>query len=119
MKTLYSVMLALPLLAGSGTALAGHNHGRGDDRGYDRHGRQERRGHGHHGNGRRIVVRHHDHYRRWERGHRYGGPIHVVHDYGRYRLHPPPRGYGWVRVRNNDYLLVALATGVILDIATR
>ena len=39
----------------------------------------------------------------------------VVYDYGRYRLRPPPRGYHWVRV-NQDYLLVAIATGLIFDI---
>lgn len=117
MKTLYSLMLALPLLAGSGIALADHDHGH--DRGHDRHGRQDHRGRGHHDDRRYVVVHHHDHYRHWERGHRYGGPIYVVHDYGHYRLRPPPRGYGWVRAENNDYLLVALATGIILDVATR
>jgi Ni/Co efflux regulator RcnB len=122
MKTLYSLLLALPLLAASGLALADRDHGH--DRGHDRHGWQERRGHGHdHGHRRveyRYVERRHD-YRRghWERGHRYGGPIYVVRDYGHYRLRPPPRGYRWVRAENNDYLLVALATGIILDIATR
>jgi len=122
MKTLYSLMLALPLLAVSGLALADRDHGRGHDRGHgrhDRHGWQERRGHGHRDDRRYVVVHHRDHYRHWERGHRYGGPIYVVHDYGHYRLRPPPRGYGWVRGSNNDYLLVALATGIILDIAMR
>ncbi len=60
----------------------------------------------------RYVVRHD----RWARGHRYHGPNYVVSNYGYYRLRPPPRGYHWVRA-NNDYLLVAIATGVILDIA--
>lgn len=119
MKTLYSLMLALPLLAASGLALADRDHGRGHDRGHDRHGWQERRGHGHRDDRRYVVVHHRDHYRHWERGHRYGGPIYVVHDYGHYRLRPPPHGYGWVRGSNNDYLLVALATGIILDIAMR
>lgn len=125
MKTLYSLMLALPLLAGSGAALADHDHDHrhGHGRDYDRHGWQERRGHDRWDDRRydrrRVVVRHHDHYRHWERGYRYGGPVYVVHDYGYYRLRPPPRGYGWVRADNNDYLLIALATGIILDIATR
>lgn len=60
----------------------------------------------------RYVVRHD----RWARGHRYYGPNYVVSNYGYYRLRPPPRGYHWVRSDNN-YLLVAIATGVILDIA--
>lgn len=55
---------------------------------------------------------------RWQRGHRYDGPIYVVRDYGHYRLHAPPRGYHWVRA-DDRYLLVAIATGIIMDIATR
>lgn len=134
MKMLYSLMLALPLLAGSGAALADHDHGRGrghdrhgwqEGRGHDRHGWQDGRGYSRHDDRRRVVVHHydrydrHDRYRHWERGHRYGGPVYVVHDYGHYRLRPPPRGYGWVRADNNDYLLIALATGIILDVAMR
>lgn len=57
-------------------------------------------------------------YGHWERGHRYYGGNTVVYDYGSYRLRPPPRGYQWVR-ENNDFLLVAVATGIIFDIATR
>lgn len=38
-----------------------------------------------------------------------------VYDYGRYRLRPPPRGYYWYRV-GNDYLLAAVATGLIFDV---
>jgi Ni/Co efflux regulator RcnB len=60
----------------------------------------------------RYVVRHN----RWARGHRYYGPNYVVSNYGHYRLRQPPRGYHWIRADNN-YLLVAIATGVILDIA--
>jgi len=57
-------------------------------------------------------------YGHWERGHRYYGSHTVIRDYGYYRLRPPPRGYHWVR-DNNDFLLVAIATGIILDMATR
>ncbi|MDP1631487.1 MAG: RcnB family protein [Caulobacter sp.] len=39
----------------------------------------------------------------------------VVSDYGRYRLRPPPRGYYWYR-DGNDFLLAAVATGLILDV---
>lgn len=60
----------------------------------------------------RYVIRHD----RWARGHRYYGPNYVVSNYGYYRLRQPPRGYHWIRSDNN-YLLVAIATGVILDIA--
>lgn len=62
----------------------------------------------------------HPHYRhsRWVRGHRYHGPTYVVSNYGHYRLRPPPRGYHWVRA-DNDFLLVAITTGIILDLALR
>ncbi|HET6804692.1 MAG TPA: RcnB family protein [Frateuria sp.] len=105
MKILLSALFALPLLVGSGAALAdhghGHDHGYGHDRGHDRHDHDE----GWHGH------RHHH----WERGHRYDGRVVVIHDYERVRLRPPPRGYHWVRDDNNDYVLVAIATGIILD----
>ncbi|MEI9965120.1 MAG: RcnB family protein [Caulobacteraceae bacterium] len=35
-------------------------------------------------------------------------------DYRSYRLRQPPRGYGWVR-NDNQFLLVALTTGLIAD----
>jgi Ni/Co efflux regulator RcnB len=101
MKFLLSALFALPLLAASGAALADHDHGRGHGHGNDRHGHDE----GWHGH------RHHH----WERGHRYEGTVVVIHDYERVRLRPPPRGYHWVRDDNNDYVLVAIATGIILD----
>ena len=55
---------------------------------------------------------------RWVRGHRYHGPTYVVSNYGYYQLRQPPRGYHWVRA-NNDSLLVAITTGIILDLALR
>jgi Ni/Co efflux regulator RcnB len=39
----------------------------------------------------------------------------VVYDYGRYHLRPPPRGYYWYRV-GDDYLLAAIASGLIFDV---
>jgi Ni/Co efflux regulator RcnB len=41
-----------------------------------------------------------------------------ISDYGRYGLRPPPRGYRWTR-SGNDFLLTAIATGLIFDIVTR
>ena len=67
----------------------------------------------------RYVVAPRHHHGHWRRGYRYRGPTYVVRDYGYYRLRQPPRGYHWVRADNNDYLLVAMATGIILDIAMR
>ncbi|MDO9431537.1 MAG: RcnB family protein [Pseudomonadota bacterium] len=39
----------------------------------------------------------------------------VVNDYHRYHLRQPPRGYAWYRV-GNDYLLAAIASGIVFDI---
>jgi Ni/Co efflux regulator RcnB len=46
----------------------------------------------------------------------YRGTRYVVYDWRRYDLREPPRGYRWVRSDNGDYLLVAIATGVIVDL---
>lgn len=139
MKLLASTLMASALLLGSQAAAAQpdhDDHGRReqhrDYHGHDRHGgnyghdhdRDYRRDHYDH----RVVYRHHDAYyghrarfvppgHRWERGHRYYGPTYVVRDYRTYRLREPPRGYHWVRGDGGQYLLVAIATGIILDIA--
>jgi Ni/Co efflux regulator RcnB len=111
------------------------DHRRGHDRDrYDRHDRYDRRD--------RVSYRYvaprpvyrHDYrpsyrhsYRpvvyahpRWARGARYYGPgygpTYVVSDYGYYGLRHPPRGYGWRRDDRGDFLLVALATGIIADL---
>ena len=69
------------------------------------------------------------HYKSWhDRGrhegwYRRGGylPVeyrtrYVVTDWRRDHLREPPRGYHWVRSDNGDFLLVAITTGVIMDI---
>lgn len=56
-------------------------------------------------------------YQAWRRG-AYLPPTYrgyVVNDYYRYHLRPPPRGYAWYRV-GDDYLLAAIASGLIFDI---
>lgn len=63
---------------------------------------------------------HGDHYGHvWHRGERlwpaYYAPAYVVRDYSAYRLRAPPYGCRWVRVDNN-VVLAAVATGVVLDI---
>jgi Ni/Co efflux regulator RcnB len=59
-------------------------------------------------------------YSSWRRGVTLPGYYrgYVVNDYNRYRLRPPPRGYAWYRV-GDDYLLAAIATGLILEAITR
>jgi Ni/Co efflux regulator RcnB len=58
-------------------------------------------------------------YNAWRRGGYlppyYRGNGYVIRDYGYYRLRPPPRGYYWYRA-GNDYVLAAIATGLIFDI---
>ncbi|MGD9979322.1 MAG: RcnB family protein [Hyphomonadaceae bacterium] len=58
-------------------------------------------------------------YRQWRRGDRlpsyYRGYYDEV-DWRYHRLRPPPRGYHYVRDDRGDYLLVGIATGVILGI---
>ena len=55
----------------------------------------------------------------WYRGARlpaaYYAPRYVIHNYGSYRLHQPPRGYHWVRV-DNDVVLAAITTGVVMQV---
>ena len=46
--------------------------------------------------------------------HEYRGPRYVV-DYRTYHLAPPPRGQQWVQV-GADYVLIAVATGLIANI---
>lgn len=132
MKKLTTLAAGLAVAFASLTAVAqpGHDdhdrgrndHGRDDHRDHGRDDRGHRdyghRDYGHHDYRRGPPPRYYGHRGHWERGHRYDGPVYVVRDYGNYRLRPPPRGYHWVR-NNSDYLLVAVATGVILDIATR
>lgn len=56
----------------------------------------------------------------WAPGRRYDayyrGPVYVVHDYRHYRLRPPPYGHRWIRDDRGNMLLVAIATGIIVDL---
>ena len=56
---------------------------------------------------------------RWMRGTRvppqYRTPHYVVNDWRVHQLTPPPRGYQWIQ-NGADYVLVAIATGVIASI---
>jgi Ni/Co efflux regulator RcnB len=113
-----------------GPAMQGHNNGGHQDQ---NHGPQGGPGAQNHNNGRPPVPMHadngperggpggargegpHD----WHRGDRlpndYRDRQYVVDDYRGYGLQQPPRGYHWVGV-NGDYVLAAVATGVIAQI---
>lgn len=47
---------------------------------------------------------------------RYRETRYYVTDWRAHRLYAPPRGYRWVRSDNDDFLLVAIATGIITNI---
>jgi Ni/Co efflux regulator RcnB len=55
----------------------------------------------------------------WHRGDRvstdYMGPRYEVRDWRAHHLRQPPRGYHWVQV-DGDFVLAAIATGVIADV---
>jgi Ni/Co efflux regulator RcnB len=83
-----------------------------DGRGYDR--RDDRR------DDRRADVYYYG--ARGPEGHRggrlpaqYRGHQYVVNDWRGHRLSAPPRGYQWVQV-GNDYVLAAIATGIIAQL---
>ena len=133
-KTSISVIIAMSLAQGGiafGQGRGDHgDRGRGDDRGRGAQARdhQDRRGDDragrHDDRGRAARYERHD-----ERG---AGPNHafhrggylpvqyrhynyVVNDWRGHRLSAPPRGYHWVQT-GSDYVLVAIATGVILQL---
>jgi Ni/Co efflux regulator RcnB len=113
MKPIRSLLLGGLLLSVTSIALAqpphdrDHDGDRHDDHGHDNrydHRDDHRDDHGH---------------GRWERGRalppEYRDRGHYVTDYRTYRLREPPRGYRWVRA-DNDFILVAVTTGLIADI---
>jgi Ni/Co efflux regulator RcnB len=96
----------------------GRNDHRNDYRGHDGYNRDER----HVGRDRNDYR--HDTYRAPQHfQHRRGGYVsqqyrdnrYVVSDWRGRRLHQPQRGYHWVQA-GNDYLLVAIASGLIAQV---
>jgi Ni/Co efflux regulator RcnB len=130
LQSLSAVCGVMLMLAG-GTALAqDYDHGHDHDRGHDRQHQDDGdrgRGYDDHGHGRGHAY---GHYKNWhDRGehegwYRRGGylPVeyrstrYVVYDWRAAHLREPPRGYHWVRSDNGDFLLVAITTGVIVDL---
>jgi len=88
-----------------------------DNRGYDNRGEYRNYGYregGYRGQGRGVGPSH-----SWYRGDRmpyeYRTRHYVVDDWRGHHLYAPPRGYQWVQ-SGGDYLLVAVATGIIASI---
>ncbi|HEU4670471.1 MAG TPA: RcnB family protein [Dyella sp.] len=104
-KILGSTLLALACCAASTPAAAFQHHGPpghvppGHARGFQDRGRHE----GWYKKGGRVPVE-------YRRG------TYVVTDWREHHLHAPPRGYEYIRSDNGDFLLVAIATGIIASI---
>lgn len=122
-KLIASAILALTIAA-SGSAMAQ----RGNDHN-DRNDRNDRNDHGqqHDDDGRRDDARkfkrdnsrgggpNHDLRRGQRLNQEYRDNRYVVNDWKNRHLSAPPRGQHWVRA-GNDYVLAAIATGVITQI---
>jgi Ni/Co efflux regulator RcnB len=136
MKKLVTGLLVLALLGGT-ASMADARDGRRGDRDRDRHEDSDRNWRDNDGDrnwrrgdndgrrwdrndGRRWDGRRNHRRWNWVRGHRfdwhyYRPHYNYVDNWSYYHLRRPPRGYRWIRI-DSDYLLVAIATGIILEI---
>ena len=126
-RKIAATLLALTMAFSGATFAQGRGHG--DDRGgqgydkhdkHDKHGKHDRRDdRGRQGPHARTMERGAGPNHEFRRGGRlppqYRGRQYVVNDWRGHRLSAPPRGYHWVQ-NGGDYLLVAIATGVILQL---
>ena len=96
-----------------------------DDGNWDpgRHNGYMWRGHWHFGRPPATVIGHRGYaagWHQWRRGERLPTDFRtryvVIDDWRGAHLRPPPRGYHWVRDDRGEYLLVGIATGVILSL---
>jgi Ni/Co efflux regulator RcnB len=131
-KHLMVSVLSAALLSAAASGFAqDRNHGgdrdhdrysqRGDDR-RDNDRRDDHRGDDHRGGGDRHDGRRwdgagpsHDLRRGGRLPNQYRNRQYVVDDWRGHRLRQPPRGYHWVQT-GGDYVLAAIATGVIADL---
>ncbi|MES2583100.1 MAG: RcnB family protein [Pseudomonadota bacterium] len=90
---------------------------RDDNRGQYRRGdhRNDRDHADHRNRGERGAGPNHSYYRGGHLPYQYRTRQYVVEDWRGHRLSAPPRGYHWVQ-SGSDYILVAIATGVILQL---
>ncbi len=106
------LILTTAALALTSTLASAQGYGGRDGRdgrgGYDRN---DNRGHDNRGGG-----------QRWQRGQnlpsQYRGRDRYVSNYRNYRLSAPPRGYGYYRQDNGDFVLAALASGLIANLVS-
>ncbi len=131
-KTAISVFVALTMTTGQLAFAQGNSHrndrdrDRGDGRQQERHGnspkpeRHDNRDFGRNHNrerdkGGRGVGPNYQYYRGDRLPIEYRHRHYVVDDWRGHRLSAPPRGYHWVQ-SGGDYILVAIATGIIMQI---
>lgn len=131
-KVIVSSIVAMSLLTGGFSFAQGHEDRR--DRGrneqmqgggpQDRQGKQARHPNRPQSQGRANNSEHRDERgagpeHQFHRGERlpieYRNRTYVVDDWRAHQLSAPPRGYHWVQV-GGDYVLVAIATGIILQL---
>lgn len=88
-------------------------------RGHDRNDRFDRNDRRDHDDGHRRNDRDHARHGHYERGQRlpaqYRGRQYVVDNWRGHGLKAPPRGHQWVQ-SGSDYLLIAVATGLIAQV---
>jgi len=113
-KTAVAALVAVMTLGMAGTAFADpdrHDDRRGNDRRDDRHASDHDRW-GHQVDTRRGYGPDHRYYIGKTLPREYRQRTYVVDDWRGHQLRQPPRGYHWVQ-SGTDYLLVAVATGLI------
>jgi len=52
----------------------------------------------------------------WGRGDHFSGHYVALDDWRGHHLRKPPRGYRWVQTDDGDFILVAITSGIILDL---
>lgn len=113
-----ALLASVPLAMTTTAAVAqDHGHGHGHDDDHDR-GQYQDHDHGHDRDDRHDHGRHvgwDKHYRRGEYlPERYRVREYYVDDYARYHLYAPPPGHRWIRGDDGEFVLVAIATGLIV-----
>lgn len=118
-RLLLTTSIAVLLLSSAAAMARDHGkdkHDRYDD---DRYGYNDRRDRDdddrRHDNGRHLGQIKHGYRRGMHAPAVYLQPRYYVTDYRRYHLAAPPRGYRWVRPADDRYLLVEVASGLILQ----
>ncbi|MFC3652922.1 RcnB family protein [Dyella humi] len=118
-----ALLSSLPLVMTTTAAVAqdqdhDHDHGWQDDHGHDHDHGHDRDDHG------RYDDRHdHGRHEGWDRHYgrgeylpeRYRGREYYIDDYARYHLYAPRPDQRWIRGDDGQFVLVAVATGLIVS----